>query len=78
MRRVGKRQAQDAPLVGRESIPRFGDEPGHGFPPRPPGLHEPGQAKLAEVPRNERLAQADMIDEFADRGLALGEPPYDP
>ena len=64
-----------------ESLPYV--PPVHGgkwerLAPDAAGLDKPGDAQPAQVPRHERLAEPDALDQLGDRGLALGEPLDDP
>ena len=56
-----------------EGAEGLGQEAGDGLAADAPGLDEAGDAEPAEVPRHERLAQPDPLDELGDGGLALGE-----
>jgi hypothetical protein len=71
-------EAKDPALVRREPVPRLGQQAADRLPPDPARLDEAGQAQLAEMPRDERLAQADVVDELGNGRLALGEATDDP
>lgn len=68
-----RHETQNAPLVGGKSIPCLRDQARHGLATGSTRLHEAGKPKLAQVPRDEGLTQADVVDELGDRRLALGE-----
>ena len=60
-------------LVLGEGAERLGHEAGHGLTADPPCLNQACDSKPAEVPRDERLAEPDSLDELGDAGVALGE-----
>jgi hypothetical protein len=56
--------AEQRPLPGTLGVERLGDERADRLAAAPAGLHDPGRAELAEVPADERLGQAYVIDEL--------------
>ena len=65
-------------LLGGEGLEGLRDEPADRLPAAPPGLDEPGGPEPAEVPRHERLGQADVLDQLGDGGLPLRQAADDP
>ena len=71
-------EAKDSALVVGEGAKRLGQEAGHGLAADAPRVDEPGCPESAQVPRDERLAQADPFDQLGHAGLALREALDDP
>ena len=75
MRRSGPAavgQAEDLPLAVEERLEGGRQEPADRLAADPPGLDEAGGAEATDVPRDERLRQADVVDELRDRRLGPG------
>ena len=60
------------------AVEGLGHEPADRLAADPAGRHEARGAEPAEVPRDERLGQADLGDELGDARLAVGEAADDP
>src|SRR6185503_16253708 len=71
-------EAQDAALVLGEGVECLGQEARHGLAADAARLDEPGDPEPAEMPRDERLAEPDALDELGDGRLTLGEALDDP
>jgi hypothetical protein len=65
-------------LAGRERVEGLGAETAERLAPDPARRHEPGGPQSPDMPRDERLRQADLGDELCDRGLGDREGPDDP
>lgn len=70
-------QTKDTPFIGGKAIPRLGDQTRDRFSAGTARLDQTGQTQLAQMPRDERLAEPDVVDELGDRRLTLREPPHD-
>jgi hypothetical protein len=64
-------------LAGREGLERLGQQAAHGLPAAPSGLHQPGHTEPTEVPRDQRLGQADVLDQLRHGRVAVGEAAHD-
>ncbi len=70
-------KTKDTPFIGGKAIPRLGDQTRDRFSAGAARLDQTGQTQLAQMPRDERLAEPDVVDELGDRRLTLREPPHD-
>ena len=70
--------AKDGAFAGGELLERFLAEAADRLAALPPGHHDAGRSEATQMPRHERLAEADMGDQLGDGRLALGETPDDP
>ena len=61
----------------RDLAEGLGTEAADGLAADAMALDEPGGAQTLEVVADQRLAEAHVRDELADRGVALGEAPDD-
>ncbi len=66
-------EAERPRLAAGEHRERLGDDGVDGLAALPPRGDEPDLAQLAQVPRDERLGQPDVLDQLGDRGGAVGE-----
>ena len=71
-------QAEDLAFAVEERVEGGRQETADRLAADPPGLDEAGGAEAADMPRDERLRQADVVDELGDRRLGAGEPLNDP
>ena len=71
-------QAEDLALALEERLEGSRQEPADRLATDAAGLDEAGGAEAADVPRDERLRQADVVDELGDRRLGAGKPLDDP
>ena len=71
-------EAEDAALVLGEVAEGLRHDPGDRLATDASGGDEAGGAEPDEMPRDQRLAQPDALDELGDRRLPLREPLQDP
>jgi len=71
------RDAKDGPFAGGEFGEGFLAEATDRLAALASGDDDTGRPKPPEVPRDERLRQSDMGDEFRDGRFALGQAPHD-
>src|SRR3954463_15711752 len=69
---LSAREPEDRALTLGEFLERFFTKSTDGPAPLPPRDDAPGGREPAEMPRHERLREADMGDELRDGRLALG------
>jgi hypothetical protein len=71
------RNAQDRTLAGGELGERLLAQAADGLAPVATRDDDAGRTQATEVPRDERLRQTDVGDQFRDGRLALGQAPDD-
>jgi hypothetical protein len=76
--RDGAVEPEHASLAGDLGVERLRPERAHGLATAPAGRHQPGGTQPAQVPADERLGQAHVLDEVGDGCRTLGETLDDP